>query len=176
LKKAATRNRFTEEQQHAAVADLENMTVAKVAAKYGCSSASLMTWKKKYGGRAKPAGRAGAVRAASVHPVSAAAALQDDRRVADLEEENKRLRRLLLDGFIAQEQQPKLQRIAGILRDNKLNQIEQIMETLLAAEMGQVEPVTVRLTEVTTPEGDTAFVEQPEVRESGGGEPAEESE
>jgi transposase-like protein len=58
LKKAVTRNRFTEEQQRAAVTDLQNMTIAKVAAKYGCSSASLMTWKRKYG-TSKPAGRPG---------------------------------------------------------------------------------------------------------------------
>jgi hypothetical protein len=81
------------------------------------------------------------VRTASARSAPAATAFQDDRRVSDLEEENKRLRRLLLDGFIAREQHPKLQLIAGILRDNRLNQLEQIMETLLAAEMRESEPV-----------------------------------
>jgi hypothetical protein len=174
LKKAATRNRFTEEQQRAAVADLQNMTIAKVVAKYGCSSASLMTWKKKYGTATKSAGRPGAVRMASAHSAPEVAAFQDDRRVADLEEENQRLRRLLLDGFIAREQHPKLQRIAGILRDNKLKQLEQIMEALVAAEMGQVEPVTVSITELTTPQSDEGFVQRIDTREDSAGEPAEE--
>jgi transposase-like protein len=130
MKKRNSRNRFTDEQQRAAVADLGNMTVAKVAEKYGCSSASLMTWRKKYSGMTKLAGRARAVTVTTAPP--APVVVKNDERLSELEEENQHLRRLLLDGFIGNEAHPKLKWIAEILRDNKPNQLQEIMETLLA--------------------------------------------
>jgi transposase-like protein len=110
------------------------MTIARVAEKYGCSSASLMTWKKKYSGMGKPAGGASTV--ANVPTASpASAVIQDDERLSELKEENQHLRRLLLDGFIGNEAHPKLKRIAEILRGNKPHQLQEIMETLLVADL-----------------------------------------
>jgi transposase-like protein len=173
MKKRNTRNRFTDEQQRAAVANLGNMTIAKVAEKYGCSSASLMTWKKKYSGMAKPAGRAKPVEVTTAPPESGG--VKNDERLSELEEENQHLRRLLLDGFIENEAHPKLKRIAEILRGNKPNQLQEIMETLLRAEV-KVDQVMVSIIEVTTPEAEEAFAEQIEAHEDGGGKPVEGSE
>jgi hypothetical protein len=45
---------------------------------------------------------------------------------------------MLLDGFIQNESNAKLKRIAEVLRDGGHNQVQEIMETLLASEAGSV--------------------------------------
>ena len=132
MAKAKVRNRFTEEQQQAAVADLATMTAQEVAKKHGCSEGSLWTWKQKFAatGAAKP-------RAARRTAAPGAPTVSIDR-VTELEGENARLRRLLLDGFIQNEQSPKLKRIAEIVRDGGRNQVQEIMEALLAPDPASV--------------------------------------
>jgi transposase-like protein len=105
MAKAKVRNRFTEEQQRVAVADLENMTIEEAAKRHGCRASSLWTWKKKFQtGTAKPRSRRTAA------PIATTASLESDQRLADfeahvaeLEAEGGRLRRLLLDGFVQSE-------------------------------------------------------------------------
>ena len=45
----------------------------------------------------------------------------------------KRFAGLMLDGYIAREQHPKLRRIAQTLRDAGRNQLQRIMEIILVA-------------------------------------------
>jgi transposase-like protein len=128
MKKSPTRNRFTEEQQRAAVRDMaEGMTLAKAAEKYGCSQSALSLWKNKF----KSTNRRGKAAKTVAGAAPKATALHDEQRFSDLEEENRRLRRLLLNGYISSEPHPKLKRIAQIIRDNNWNQLERIMEALL---------------------------------------------
>jgi len=133
MAKAKVRNRFTEEQQRAAVADLATMTAKKVAKKHGCSEGSLWTWKQKLAatGAAKP----GAARRTAA-PGAPTVSID---RVTELEGENARLRRLLLDGVIQNEQNPRLKRIAEIVRDGGHNQLQEIMEALLQPETASVQ-------------------------------------
>jgi transposase-like protein len=132
MAKAKVRNRFTEEQQRAAVADLATMTAKEVAKKHGCSESSLWTWKQKLAATGAPKPRAARRTAAPGAPTVSI------DRVTELEGENARLRRLLLDGFIQNEQNPKLKRIAEIVRDGGRNQVQEIMEALLAPDTASV--------------------------------------
>ena len=133
MAKAKVRNRFTAEQQRAAVADLATMTAKEVAKKHGCSEGSLWTWKQKLAatGAAKP-------RAARRTAAPGAPTIRIDR-VTELEGENARLRRLLLDGVIQNEQNPRLRRIAEIVRDGGRNQVQEIMEALLQPDTANVQ-------------------------------------
>jgi hypothetical protein len=129
------RKEFTDEEKRVAVADLANMTIERrprstgaAQVLYGRGSGIFQT------GTSKP-------RAArkSTSPGARTFSLEHDQeRVAELEQENQRLRRLLLDGFIASEHNPKLRRIAQIVGDAGKNQIQEIMETLLAPETAGV--------------------------------------
>jgi transposase-like protein len=121
--------RYTEEEKRAAVADLANMTADEVARKHNCSAGSLWTWKKKYSDATKP--RARRTGAPSTSPDRV---VELEAHVAELEAEGGRLRRLLLDGFMQNEQNSKLRRIAQIARDGGPNQVKEIMEALLAPE------------------------------------------
>jgi transposase-like protein len=140
MAKAKVRNRFTEEQQRVAVADLANMTIEEAAKRHGCSASSLWTWKKKFQtGTAKPRSRRTAA------PIATTASLESDQRLADLEAhvaeleaEGGRLRRLILDGFIQSESNAKLRRIAEIVRDGGRNQVQEIMEVLLQPQAASV--------------------------------------
>jgi hypothetical protein len=58
--------------------------------------------------------------------------LEDENR--HLKDENQALRGLMLDGYIAKEQHPKLRQIAQTLRDAGRNQLQRIMEIILAVE------------------------------------------
>ena len=132
MAKAKVRNRFSEEQRRAAVADLATMTIDEAAKRHGCSAGSLWTWKKKFqtsAATSKPRGRRSAT------PTAPAAGVD---RLVELEAENSRLRRMLLVGFIQNESNAKLKRIAEVLRDGGHNQLQEIMETLLASEAASV--------------------------------------
>jgi hypothetical protein len=104
------------------------MTAKEVAKKHGCSENSLWTWKQKLAATGAPKPRTPRRTAAPGAPTVSI------DRVAELEGENARLRRLLLDGFIQNEQNPKLKRIAEIVRDGGRNQVQEIMEALLQPE------------------------------------------
>jgi transposase-like protein len=124
--------RFTEAAKQTALSDLKNgMTLEQTSKKHKCSTASLMQWKKTMG-----AAKAGAKRSAKV----VGSSKQTDR-VVELEEENKylkdenqALRSLMLDGYIAREQHPKLRQIAQTLRAAGKNQLQRIMEIILVVE------------------------------------------
>ena len=133
MAKAKVRNRFTAEQQRAAVDDLATMTAKEVARKHGCSEGSLWTWKQKLAatGAAQP-------RAARRTAAPGVPSVSIDR-VTELEGENTRLRRLLLDGVIQNEQNLKLKRIAEIVREGGRNQLQEIMEGLLQPETASVQ-------------------------------------
>jgi transposase len=131
MAKAKVRNRFTEEQLRAAVADLATMTAKEVAKKHGCSENSLWTWKQKFAAT-------GAAKPRAARRTAPGAPTVNIDRVTELEGENARLRRLLLNGFIQNEQNPKLKRIAEIVRDGGRDQVQEIMEALLAPETASV--------------------------------------
>jgi transposase-like protein len=130
--------RFTEAEKQAALADLtDGMTLEQVSKKHKCSSASLMQWKKTVGKGAKGAVKRTGAKVATPEPVPS---MQTDR-VLELENENKHLqdenrslRSLMLDGYIANEQHPKLRRIAQTLRDAGKNQLQHILKIILIAE------------------------------------------
>jgi len=129
--------RFTEAEKQAALADLKNgMTLEQTSKKHKCSSASLMQWKKALG-----AAKAGAKRRSAQLVGSAAVPSKPMDRVVELEDENKylkdenqTLRSLMLDGYIAREQHPKLRQIAQTLRAAGKNQLQRIMEIILVVE------------------------------------------
>jgi hypothetical protein len=131
--------RFTDAQKQAALADLKDgMTLEQASKKHKCSTASLMQWKKTLGASTKaPVKRTSATKVSSSAIPSAQA-----NRLMDLEDENKflkdenrSLRRLMLDGYIAKEQHPKLRQIAQTLRDAGSNQLQRIMEIILIVEV-----------------------------------------
>lgn len=130
--------RFTEAEKQAALADLKDgMTLEQASKKHKCSSASLMQWKKTVGKGAKVAVKKTGAKIA----VSALVPSPQTDRVLELENENKHLqdenrslRSLMLDGYIANEQHPKLKRIARTLRDAGKNQLQHILEIILVAE------------------------------------------
>ncbi len=129
--------RFTEAAKRAALADLKNgMTLEQTSKKHKCSTASLMQWKKTLG-----AAKAGAKRSSAKAVGSAVVPSQQTDRVVELEEENKylkdenqTLRSLMLDGYIAREQHPKLRQIAQTLRTAGKNQLQRITEIILVVE------------------------------------------
>jgi transposase-like protein len=133
------RKEFTDEEKRVAVADLANMTIEQAAKKHRCSASSLWAWKRDFQtGTSKPR----AARRSTTPGARTVSLEHDQERVAELEQENQRLRRLLLDGFIVSEHNPKLRRIAQIVRDAGKNQIQEIMETLFAPETPGVPPRT----------------------------------
>jgi hypothetical protein len=58
--------------------------------------------------------------------------LEDENKY--LKDENQTLRSLMLDGYIAREQHPKLRQIAQTLRAAGKNQLQRIMEIILVVE------------------------------------------
>ena len=131
--------RFTDAQKQAALADLKDgMTLEQAAKKHKCSANSLMQWKKTFGASAKAAVKK--TRAKSGNSMAIPSAEAD--RLMDLEDENKflkdenrSLRSLMLDGYIAREPHPKLRQIAQTLRDAGSNQLQRIMEIILVVEV-----------------------------------------
>ena len=129
--------RFTEAAKQAALSDLKNgMTLEQTSKKHKCSTASLMQWKKALG-----AVKAGAKRSSDKVAGSAMVPSQQTNRMMELEDENKylkdenqTLRSLMLDGYIAREQNPKLRQIAQTLRTADKNQLQRIMEIILVVE------------------------------------------
>jgi len=131
--------RFTEAAKQAALNDLKNgMTLEQTSKKHKCSTASLMQWKRALG-----TAKAGVKRGGSARVVGSALvpSKQTDRVVVALEDENKylkdenqTLRSLMLDGYIAREQHPKLRQIAQALRAAGKNQLQRIMEIILVVE------------------------------------------
>lgn len=59
--------------------------------------------------------------------------LEDENKF--LKDENRSLRSLMLDGYIAKEPHPKLRQIAQTLRDAGSNQLKRIMEIILVVEV-----------------------------------------
>jgi hypothetical protein len=151
--------RFTEAEKQAALADLKNgLTLEQASKKHKCSAASLMQWKKTVGASAKAtAKRTPAKIAAS----SAIPSLQADRlmeledEIKHLKDENQALRGLMLDGYIAKEQHPKLRQIAQTLRDAGSNQLQRIMEIILVAAEAPASSESPDLTELAV-EGDAS--------------------
>ena len=131
--------RFTDAQKQAALADLKDgMTLEQVSKKHKCSTASLMQWKKTLGSSAKAAVKRTAAKSGN----SMASPSAEADRLMDLEDENKflkdenrSLRSLMLDGYIAKEPHPKLRQIAQTLRDARSNQLQRIMEIILVVEV-----------------------------------------
>jgi len=131
--------RFTDAQKQAALADLnDGMTLEQASKKHKCSTASLMQWKKTLGASAKAAVKRTPTRTVGASAIPSAQA----NRLMDLEDENKflrdenrSLRSLMLDGFIAKEPHPKLRQIAQTLRDAGSNQLQRIMEIILVVEV-----------------------------------------
>ena len=129
--------RFTEAEKQAALTDLKNgMTLEQTSKKHKCSTASLMQWKKALG-----VAKAGAKKRSAKVVGSAIVPSKQTDRVVELEDENKylkdenqTLRGLMLDGYIAKEQHPKLRQIAQTLRAAGKNQLQRIMEIILVAE------------------------------------------
>jgi hypothetical protein len=135
--------RFTEAEKQAALADLKNgMTLEQAAKKHKCSTASLMQWKKTLGTSPKANGERTRTKVATVSPIPSAHTermmeLEDENKY--LKDENQALRSLMLDGYIAREQHPKLRRIAQTLRDAGRNQLQRIMEIILVVEAEEPE-------------------------------------
>jgi Rad3-related DNA helicase len=130
--------RFTEAERQAALADLKNgMTLEQAAKKHKCSTASLMQWKKSLGSRLRASGKRTRTKAATASAVPSV----HTERIMELEDENKylkdenqSLRSMMLDGYIAREQHPKLKQIAQTLRDAGRNQLQRIIEIILVVE------------------------------------------
>jgi hypothetical protein len=136
--------RFTEAEKQAALADLKNgMTLEQTGKKHQCSTASLMQWKKTLGGSPKAAA---AKRTRTKAAIASTTPSAHTERMMELEDENKylkdenqSLRSLMLDGYIAREQHPKLKQIAQTLRDAGRNQLQRIMEIILVVEAEEPE-------------------------------------
>ena len=130
--------RFTEAERQAALADLKNgMTLEQAAKKHKCSTASLMQWKKSLGSSPKAAGKKPRTKATAASAIPSAHTermmeLEDENKY--LKDENQALRSMMLDGYIAREQHPKLRQIAKTLRDAGRNQPQRIMEIILVVE------------------------------------------
>src|SRR5271163_2206135 len=119
------------------------MTLEQSAKKHKCSTASLMQWKKTLGISPKATGKRTRTKVATVSAIP----LAHTERMMELEDENKylkdenqSLRSLMLDGYIAREQHPKLRRIAQTLRDAGRNQLQRIMEIILVVEAEERAP------------------------------------
>jgi transposase-like protein len=130
--------RFTEAEKQAALADLKDgMTLEQASKKHKCSSASLMQWKKAVGRGSKVAVKRTGAKVASSEAVPSMQAdrvLELEGENKHLQDENRSLRSLMLDGYIANEEHPKLRRIAQTLRDAGKNQLQRILEIILIAE------------------------------------------
>ena len=130
--------RFTEAEKQAALADLKDgMTLEQASKRHKCSIASLMQWKKALGASVKSSTK----RVASTVVGSLSVPSMHTGRLTELEDENKQLRDenqslrgLMLDGYMAKEQNPKLRQIARTLRDAGKNQLQRIMEIILDAD------------------------------------------
>ena len=135
---------FTEAERQAALADLKNgMTLEQAAKKHKCSTASLMQWKKTLSSSPKVGKKTGTKATAASEIPSA-----HTERIIELEDENKyltdenqTLRSLMLDGYIAREQHPKLRQIAQTLREAGRNQLQRIMEIILVVEAEEPAPI-----------------------------------
>ena len=131
--------RFTDAQKQAALADLKDgMTLERASKKHKCSANSLMQWKKTLGSRAKAAVKRTPAKNVSSSAISSAQAnrlmdLEDENKF--LKDENRSLRSLMLDGYIAREPHPKLRQIAQTLRDAGSDQLQRIMEIILVVEV-----------------------------------------
>jgi hypothetical protein len=131
--------RFTDAQKQAALADLnDGMTLEQASKKHKCSTASLMQWKKTLGASAKAAVKRTPTKTVGASAIPSAQAdrlmdLEDENKF--LRDENRSLRSLMLDGFIAKERHPKLRQIAQTLRDAGSNQLQRIMEIILVVEV-----------------------------------------
>jgi transposase-like protein len=78
--------RFTEAEKHAALADLKNgMTLEQAAKKHKCSTASLMQWKKTFGGSPKAVAKGTRTKAAAASAIPS----MHPERMMELEDENK---------------------------------------------------------------------------------------
>jgi hypothetical protein len=129
--------RFTEAEKQAALADLKDgMTLEQAGKKHKCSTASLMQWKRALGGNAKTAAKrtSKAAASSSLPPAHSERLMDLEDENKHLKDENQALRGLMLDGYIAKEQHPKLRQIAQTLRNAGRNQLQRIMEIILAAE------------------------------------------
>jgi hypothetical protein len=129
--------RFTEAEKQAALADLnDGMTLERTAKKHKCSTASLMQWKRTPGSNANTAAKrtSKAAVSSSIPPAHSERLMELEDENKYLKEENQTLRSLMLDGYIAREQHPRLKRIAQTLRDAGSNQLHRIMEIVLVAE------------------------------------------
>jgi hypothetical protein len=114
------------------------MTLEQASKKHKCSTASLMQWKKTLGASAKAAVKRTPAKSGNSMAIPSAQAnrlmdLEDENKF--LKDENRSLRSLMLDGYIAKEQHPKLRRIAQTLRDAGSNQLQRIMEIILVVEV-----------------------------------------
>jgi hypothetical protein len=131
--------RFTDAQKQAALADLKDgMTLEQASKKHKCSTASLMQWKKTLGASAKAAVKRTSAKSGNSMAIPSAQAdrlmdLEDENKF--LKDENRSLRSLMLDGFMAKEPHPKLRQIAQTLRDAGSNQLQRIMEIILVVEV-----------------------------------------
>jgi|HubBroStandDraft_1064217.scaffolds.fasta_scaffold293053_1 transposase-like protein len=132
--------RFTEAERQAALADLKSgMTLEQSAKKHKCSTASLMQWKKALSSGPKAAikrNRVEALTASSIPSTHAERMMELEDENRNLKDENQSLRGLMLDGYIAREQHPKLKQIAQTLRDAGRNQLQRIMEIILVETEG----------------------------------------
>jgi transposase-like protein len=131
--------RFTDAQKQAALADLKDgMTLEQAAKKHKCSANSLIQWKKTLGASAKAAvkrTRTKTVGSSATPPAQADRLMELEDENKFLKDENRSLRSLMLDGYIAKEPHPKLRQIAQTLRDAGSNQLQRIMEIILVVEV-----------------------------------------
>ena len=131
--------RFTDAQKQPALADLKDgMTLEQASKKHKCSANSLMQWKKILGASAKASDKRTPAKSGNSMAIPSAQAdrlmdLEDENKF--LKDENRLLRSLMLDGYIAREPHPKLRQIAQTLRDAGSNQLQRIMEIILVVEV-----------------------------------------
>ena len=97
-----------------------------------------MQWKKTLGASAKASDKRTPAKSGNSMAIPSAEAdrlmdLEDENKF--LKDENRSLRSLMLDGYIAKEPHPKLRQIAQTLRDAGSNQLQRIMEIILVVEV-----------------------------------------
>jgi transposase-like protein len=130
--------RFTEAEKQAALADLKDgMTLEQASKKHKCSTASLMQWKKAFGVGVRASTKrvsSKVVESSSVPSGQTGRLMELEDEIKQLRDENQSLRSLMLDGYMAKEQNPKLRQIARTLRDAGKNQLQHIMEIILDAD------------------------------------------
>lgn len=130
--------RFTEAEKQAALADLKDgMTLEQASKRHKCSTASLMQWKKAFGVGVRASSKRDSNKLVGSSPLPSVEtgrlmALEDENK--QLRDENESLRSLMLDGYMAKEQNPKLRQIARTLREAGKNQLQRIMEIILDAD------------------------------------------